>query len=210
MMKKYLLLLSVAAACTFSAACGNSAAESSLQAQSAAAVSSESVSSEQTEESEETVDKKAESAAEEAKSVSEGSAESEAVSESSGEAAQAVLADGEYAAKFETDSSMFGVNEVYEDQGMLTVKDGQMTIHITLKSKNIVNLYPGLAEDAKTAEELLEPTEDEVTYSDGLTETVYGFDVPVPYLDEEFDLALIGTKGKWYDHKVMVTDVIEE
>ena len=44
-----------------------------------------------------------------------------------------------------------------------------------------------------------------MTYSDGLTETVNGFDVPVPYLDEEFDLALIGTKGKWYDHKVVVS-----
>ena len=26
---------------------------------------------------------------------------------------------------------------------------------------------------------------------------------------EEFDLALIGTKGKWYDHKVKVTDVVK-
>ena len=31
-----------------------------------------------------------------------------------------------------------------------------------------------------------------------------GGTVPVPYLDKEFDLALIGTKGKWYDHKVVV------
>ena len=46
---------------------------------------------------------------------------------------------------------------------------------------------------------------DEVTYSDGMTETVNGFDVPVPVLDTEFDLALIGTKGKWYDHKVIVS-----
>ena len=47
-----------------------------------------------------------------------------------------------------------------------------------------------------------------MTYSDGETEEVYGFDVPVPYLDEEFDCALIGTKGKWYDHKVKVTDPV--
>ena len=32
-------------------------------------------------------------------------------------------------------------------------------------------------------------------------------DIPVPYLDKEFDLALIGTKGTWYDHKVSVSDV---
>ena len=45
-----------------------------------------------------------------------------------------------------------------------------------------------------------------MTYSDGTTEEVYGFDVPVPAIGEEFDLALIGTKEKWYDHKVSVSD----
>ena len=86
-----------------------------------------------------------------------------------------------------------------------------MTIHISLTSKNIVNLYPGLAEDAvKEGAELLIPTEDTVTYSDGTTEVVNGFDVPVPALDEEFDLALIGTKGKWYDHKVSVSNPVRE
>nr|WP_029231693.1 sirohydrochlorin cobaltochelatase [Butyrivibrio sp. VCB2006] len=115
------------------------------------------------------------------------------------------LADGEYQAKFTSDSSMFKVNEAYDDYGTLTVKNGEMTIHISLPSENIVNLYPGLAEDAKKdGAKLLEPTKDEVKYSDGTTETVNGFDVPVPYLDKEFDLALIGTKGKWYDHKVVV------
>ena len=39
-----------------------------------------------------------------------------------------------------------------------------------------------------------------------MTEEVYGFDIPVPALEEEFDLALIGTKGNWYDHKVCVTN----
>lgn len=92
-------------------------------------------------------------------------------------------------------------------KGTLTVKDGEMTIHISLTSKNIVNLYPGLAEDAqKEGAELLEPTVDTVTYDDGLSEEVYGYDVPVPELEKEFDLALIGTKGKWYDHKVSVAN----
>ena len=45
-----------------------------------------------------------------------------------------------------------------------------------------------------------------VTYSDGLSEEVNGFDVPVPALGEEFDLALIGKKGTWYDHKVKTAD----
>ena len=56
---------------------------------------------------------------------------------------------------------------------------------------------------------LLEPVKDTVTYSDGVSETVNGFDVPVPAIDEEFDLAIIGTKGKWYDHKVKVSAPVE-
>ena len=101
---------------------------------------------------------------------------------------------------------MFRINEALHDTARLTVKEGKMIVHISLASQNIVNLFPGLAKDAeKEGAKLLEPTRDEVTYSDGLTETVNGFDVPVPYLDEEFDLALIGTKGKWYDHKVVVS-----
>ena len=119
------------------------------------------------------------------------------------------LADGIYTADFTTDSSMFRVNETCEGKGTLTVENGKMMIHISLGSKKIINLYPGLAEDAeKEGAELLMPTEDTVTYSDGLTEEVYGFDVPVPYLVEEFDLALIGTKGKWYDHKVSVSNPV--
>jgi len=120
------------------------------------------------------------------------------------------IADGTYIATFTTDNPMFHVNEAYEDKGVLTVKDGKMTIHVSLQSKRIVNLYTGTAEDAqKDGAELLEPTTDKVTYSDGLEEEVYGFDVPVPALDEEFDLALLGTKGKWYDHKVTVSDPVE-
>ena len=118
------------------------------------------------------------------------------------------LADGTYKATFKClDSGMFHVNETLKDQGTLTVKDGRMMLHITLASKSIVNLYPGLKEDAqKEGAELLQPTTDTVTYADGTTEEVYGFDVPVPVIGEEFDLALVGKKGTWYDHKVIVTD----
>lgn len=123
------------------------------------------------------------------------------------EAAEPALENGVYTADFDTDSSMFHVSEACDGKGMLTVEDGEMTIHISLASQNIVNLYPGLAEDAeKDGAKLLEPTVDTVTYSDGISEEVYGFDVPVPALDEEFDLALIGTKGVWYDHKVSVSN----
>ena len=117
------------------------------------------------------------------------------------------LADGTYSAKFDTDSGMFHVNEVYDGRGTLTVKDGKMTLHIVMPSQNIVNLFLGTAEDAqKDGAKLIQPTTEEVTYSDGSKEEVYAFDVPVEALDQEFDLALIGTKGKWYDHKVSVSD----
>ena len=120
----------------------------------------------------------------------------------------AVLEDGTYTATFTTDSSMFHINEAYGDKGILKVQNGEMTIHITLPSKNIVNLFPGSAEDAqKDGAVLLEPTTDIVKYEDGTTEEVYGFDVPVPAIDAGFPLALIGTKGKWYDHEVTVSDV---
>jgi hypothetical protein len=121
------------------------------------------------------------------------------------------ISDGKYEAKFTTDSSMFHVNEANDDMGVLTVKDGQMTIHVSLAGDGILNLFPGTAEEAeKDGAKLLEPTEDEVTYDDGTTETVFGFDIPVPALDEEFDVALIGKKGKWYDHKVSVSSDLKE
>lgn len=117
------------------------------------------------------------------------------------------LEDGIYTADFNTDSSMFRVNEANKGKGTLTVSNGQMNIHITLVSKKIEKLYLGMAEDAqKDGAVLLEPTLDTVIYDDGTEEEVYGFDVPVPYLDQEFDLALVGKKGTWYDHKVSVTN----
>lgn len=121
------------------------------------------------------------------------------------------LEDGVYSAAFDTDSGMFHVNESLDGRGTLTVEDGKMTIHVTLASKGILNLFPGKAEDAKKeGAKLLEPTTDKVTYSDGYEEEVYGFDIPVPALNEEFDVALIGKKGKWYDHKVSVSNPKKE
>ena len=121
--------------------------------------------------------------------------ETQAAEAAPAEKTENALADGVYSASFTTDGSMFHINEAYGDRATLTVKDGEMTIHITLQSKNIVNLFPGSAEDAqKEGAVLLQPTTDLVKYSDGTEEEVYGFDVPVPAIDEEFPLALIGTK----------------
>lgn len=128
-------------------------------------------------------------------------------SASTTESTVGTLEDGVYTAKFDTDSSMFHVNEADEGRGILTVENGKMTIHISLVSKKIVNLFVGTADDAKKdGADILEPTTDTVKYSDGTTDEVYGFDVPVEALDEEFDLAILGTKGEWYDHKVSVSD----
>ena len=121
----------------------------------------------------------------------------------------APIADGMYQADFNTDGAMFHVNETKDGKGILVVSDGKMTIHVVMPSKNIVNLYCGTAEDAqKEGAELLEPLTEEVTYSDGTREEVNTFDIPVPYLDKEFDVALVGTKGKWYDHKAIVSNPV--
>lgn len=190
-MKKRIITLAglMALSCALAVGCGNSTSQT--ETQSAAQTEAASETQVQTEETQ----------------AAESAAETTADTKT---AEAAVLEDGTYTADFNTDSSMFQVNETCDGKGTLTVKDGKMTIHITLRSTNIVNLYPGLAEDAqKDGAELLEPTTDTVTYSDGMSEEVYGFDIPVPALDKEFDVALIGEKGTWYDHKVSVTNPVK-
>ena len=147
-----------------------------------------------------------------ASSVASDAASSEAASAAASSAAEtASLPDGVYTADFETDSSMFHANEACDGKGTLTVENGEMTFHVSLASKKIVNLYPGKAADAEANEsDWLQPTTDTVTYSDGTSEEVYGFDIPVSALDTDFDLAILGTKGKWYDHVVSVRNTAEK
>ena len=136
---------------------------------------------------------------------SEAAASSVASSAAASESTAAALPDGLYTAEFDTDSSMFHANEACDGKGNLTVKDGVMTFHVSLVSKKIVNLYPGMAADAEDHKtDWLLPTTDTVTYTDGTSEEVYGYDIPVTALDEDFQLAILGTKGKWYDHTVSV------
>ena len=121
------------------------------------------------------------------------------------ETAAAALPDGVYTAEFDTDSGMFHANEACDGKGTLTVENGKMTFHVSLASKKIVNLYVGMAADADANKaDWLLPTTDTVTYSDGTSEEVYGYDIPVAAVDEDFQLALLGTKGKWYDHTVSI------
>ena len=147
----------------------------------------------------------ASSASSEAVSSVAESAVSEAASESAAASSARTLEDGTYTAEFDTDSSMFHVNEASDGKGTLTVEDGQMTLHISLQSKKIVNLYVGMAADAPDHEaDWLQPTTDVVNYSDGTSDEVYGFDIPVEALDTDFSVAILGKKGKWYDHTVSV------
>lgn len=144
-----------------------------------------------------------------AETANEAEAADEAATDDEVQAPALALPDGYYTADFKTDGSMFHVNEAKDGKGILTVKDGEMTIHIVMPSKNVVNLFRGSAEDAqKDGAELIQPKVEEVTYSDGTTEEVNSFDVSVPYLNQTFDLALVGTKGKWYDHKVSVSNAV--
>lgn len=132
-------------------------------------------------------------------------ASSVASSAASSETAAAALPDGVYTADFDTDSGMFHANEACDGKGTLTVADGKMTFHVSLASKKIVNLYLGTAEDAPSHEsDWLQPTTDTVTYSDGTSDEVYGYDIPLDAVDTDFQLAILGTKGIWYDHIVSV------
>ena len=102
---------------------------------------------------------------------------------------------------------MFHANEAVDGMGTLTVENGTMTFHVSLQSQKIVNLYPGMAADAPAHEsDWLQPTVDTVTYSDGTSDEVYGFDIPVAAVDADFQLAILGTKGTWYDHTVSISD----
>ena len=132
-------------------------------------------------------------------------AASSVASSAASETAAAALPDGVYTAEFDTDSGMFHANEACDGKGTLTVENGTMTFHVSLASKKIVNLYVGMAADADANKaDWLLPTTDTVTYSDGTSEEVYGYDIPVAAVDEDFQLALLGTKGKWYDHTVSI------
>ena len=136
------------------------------------------------------------------------SASASAASASSASATQK-LANGEYTAKFNTDSSMFHVNDANDGKGVLTVSDNGMTIHVSLASTRIVNLYAGTAKEAEAdSANVIQPTTDKVTNKDGTEEEVYGFDIPVPAIGQEFDVAILGEKGTWYDHKVSVSDPV--
>ena len=206
-MRKKIAVLFLGAALTVSmlGACGGndaSSSSSSASAVSTSSVSESSASSSVQDESQTETESTASSSS---------AAESTSAESTEGETGEAELADGVYTADFNTDSNMFHVNEANDGKGVLTVENGKMTIHISLVSKNIVNVFLGTKEEAQAdGAELIEPTTDEVTYSDGTTDEVYGFDIPVEKLDEDFNVAIIGKKGTWYDHVVSVSNAVPQ
>lgn len=56
--------------------------------------------------------------------------------------ATAALPDGVHTARFETGNSIFHMSEMMRDHGVLTIRDGKMTLHVPLQSKRILNLSP--------------------------------------------------------------------
>lgn len=199
------LILTIASACGSNAA-GSAATQSASKTEETSAVSSTENGAPETA-AEETAETASESAGETKEDGTNG-----ASAETGKNAAGVVkpLEDGIYQAEFKTDSSMFHVSEANDGKGVLTVRDGKMTMHVSLASVNIVNLFCGTAEDAqKDGAEILPPTTDTVKYKDGTTEEVNGFDIPVSVIGEEFDCAILGKKGKWYDHRVQVLNPVK-
>ena len=86
----------------------------------------------------------ASSASSEAVSSAAESAVSEAASESAAASSALALEDGTYTAEFDTDSSMFHVNEASDGKGTLTVEDGQMTLHMSGYFQHFLFSYPTL------------------------------------------------------------------
>ena len=199
------LLLTAASACGSNAAGSAAAGSASKTAESAAVSTAENDASETA--AAETGEPASESTGETKADGTKGASAENAKNVS---AAAKTLEDGVYQAEFKTDSSMFHVSEANDGKGVLTVRDGEMTIHVSLASANIVNLFCGTADEAqKDGAEILPPTIDTVKYKDGTTEEVNGFDIPVSVIGEEFDCAILGKKGKWYDHKVQVLNPVK-
>ena len=101
------------------------------------------------------------------------------------------LEDGVYTAEFDTDSGMFHVNEANDGKGTLTVKDG----------KDDHPCEPGIQKDRQplcgNCRRCCRKTEPNSSSRPQIllhtaterAEEVYGFDIPVPAIDEEFDVA---------------------
>ena len=103
--------------------------------------------------------------------------------------------------KFESDSSMFHLNETLKGKAKLVLNRGVLCAEMIMPSKNIVNI----AMEPNGEGLLLAPETVTVTYDDGATEEVYAFYLPAKAFNESFVVSILGTKGVWYDHTVTLT-----
>ncbi len=103
------------------------------------------------------------------------------------------LNDGEYPVAVNSSSSMFRV-----EKAMLQVKEGKMSLRITMGGKGYAYVYPGKAEEAARAEPAacIPYEEDE--------EGAHSFTLPLDALDEPFPCAAFSkNKELWYDRTLL-------
>jgi hypothetical protein len=100
------------------------------------------------------------------------------------------VADGTYDIQAESSSSFFKI-----ESAVLTVKDGQMSAQIAMRSSSYECVYMGTGREAAQAD-----AEDYIPF-DGKAMT---FTVPVEALDADLDCAAFSSRRhKWYDRTIM-------
>lgn len=117
------------------------------------------------------------------------------------------LEDGWYIAEFKTSSNELQQSESRHGKGMFYVENGMGSIRLSLTDVSVQKLFQGTAEDAKKAGAQLLDLKDQKT-GNGIP--VRTGSLTVPYLDKEFDCAVLEADGSWSDHKVMVSNPTTE
>ena len=103
------------------------------------------------------------------------------------------IAEGEYEVASETSSSMFRITK-----SVLTVKDGSMSVKITMSGKSYTKFFLGTAVQASDAN-----GSGEIPFSENVDGS-YFFEFPVSMLNEAILCAAFSkNKGKWYDREIL-------
>lgn len=117
------------------------------------------------------------------------------------------LEDGWYIADFKSGSNKLQQRETRHGKGEFYVENGMGRIRLSLTDVSVQKLFQGTAEDAKKAGAKLLDLKDQKTGNGIPVRT--GF-LTVPYLDKEFNCAVLEADGSWSDHKVMVSNPTTE
>ena len=103
------------------------------------------------------------------------------------------IAEGEYEVEAESSSSMFRITKT-----RLSVKDGQMSVKITMSGKSYTKFFLGSAQDASDAKgkgEILAQTDENGAIC---------FSFPVSELNSSIICAAFSSKkGKWYEREIL-------